>query len=118
MGSLMQVFPRSWDTKMKVDFLQRKIIVNSILYYELNFSTISDSEFDSLCKQLVELQKTIDISATQYGYAFHDFDGSTGFDLYHRLTDHDKRYLYNIALLVTDKSETEQKRKKKKGGLF
>ena len=33
-----------------------------------------------ISKQLVELQKTVDVRLTQYGYIFYDFDGSTGFD--------------------------------------
>ena len=53
---------------------------------------------------------------TQYGYIFYDFDGTTGFDLYDRLTEEDKKYMDAITNFVFPKSNN--KHKKKKGGLF
>lgn len=45
-----------------------------------------------------------------------DFDGTTGFDLYERLNDYDKKYLMSIAIhYCTNKVKHT---KKKKGGLF
>lgn len=120
----MQKFPRCWDKISCVNFLQRKIIINSIAYYELDNPVLSDKQYDELCRQLVSLQKTVDISHTQYGYCFQDFDGSTGFDLYGRLNEYDKTYLKHIAEigLRSYKSETnpptKKVKKKKKGGLF
>ena len=99
----MQRFPRRWDKITCIDFLQRKIILNCIAYYELNTNKLSDKEYDDLSRQLVNMQgdPNIDImNDTQYGYCMHDFDGSTGFDLYYRLNEHDKKYLMNIALLA------------------
>lgn len=78
---------------MKVNYLQRFILVNSYLYYEKDDSAITDKQFDEAAKQLVELQKNYDISKTQYGYVFYDFDGTTGFDLWERLTAVDSVYL-------------------------
>ena len=86
----MQTFPRRWDKITCIDFLQRKIILNSIAYYELNTSQLTDKQYDELSRQLVDMQKEVDIKDTQYGYVFYDFDGTTGFDLYHRLNDKDK----------------------------
>ena len=37
---------------------------------------------------------------TQYGYAFYDFDGTTGFDLYHRLNRTDKEMIKKIAMNI------------------
>jgi hypothetical protein len=37
---------------------------------------------------------------TQYGYCFYDFDGTTGFDLWNRLTEHDKKHIKMIAEMV------------------
>ncbi len=37
---------------------------------------------------------------SQYFYCMKDFDGSTGFDLYDRLNNHDKQYLQQIANTV------------------
>ena len=112
----MQRFPRRWDKITCINFLQRKIILNAIAYYELNINKLSDKEYDELSHQLVELQKDIDIHETQYGYLMYDFDGTTGFDLYSRLNEKDKRHLMQIARYIFG-SKSESKRKKK-GGLF
>lgn len=113
----MQRFPRRWDKITCINYLQRKIILNSIAYYELNTSKLTDREYDKLSKQLVVLQKDIDIQQTQYGYVMYDFDGTTGFDLYHRLNLSDKKYLMNIALNIFGGNNKPVTRKKK-GGLF
>lgn len=84
--------------KQKIECLQRWIIVHSILYYELDNPLVSDMIFDGNCKHLVNLMAEYDdIKNTEYGYCMWDFDGSTGFDLYSRLNDHDKEYLMHIA---------------------
>ena len=94
----MQKFPKKWDLKTKIEFLQRKILFNSIAYYVFDYNFITDMEYDALSKQLVELHKGYgDVSDTMYGYCMRDFDGSTGFDLYYRLTDRDREYLSNIV---------------------
>lgn len=113
----MQKFPRRWNAVDKVNFLQRKIILNSIAYYELNTSKLTDKEYDELSRQLVDMQKDIDVQKTQYGYVMYDFDGTTGFDLYHRLNLYDKKYLMNIALNIFGGNNKPVTRKKK-GGLF
>ena len=116
----MQKFPRRWDKITCINFLQRKIIINAILYYELNTSPLSDKEYDELSRQLVWLQKDIDIQQTQYGYVMYDFDGTTGFDLYSRLNEHDKKYLMSIARMATNyiTPKISTLKKKRKGGLF
>lgn len=113
----MQKFPRRWDKITCINFLQRKIILNCIAYYQLNTNKLTDKEYDELSKQLVSLQKDININDTQYGYVMYDFDGTTGFDLYDRLNASDKQYLMNIACHVLQVS-TRKTKTKKKGGLF
>ena len=113
----MQRFPRRWDKITCINFLQRKIILNCIAYYQLNTNKLTDKEYDELSKQLVSLQKDININDTQYGYVMYDFDGTTGFDLYDRLNASDKQYLMNIACHVLQVS-TRKSKTKKKGGLF
>ena len=99
-----QKFPDDWDLNTKIDFLQRKIILNSIIYYEFDTNLITDQKYDALCKQLVRLSKDYnDIYNTQYGYAMYDFDGSTGFDIYGRLNSYDREYLTNIALIMLER---------------
>lgn len=84
--------------KDKIEYLQRKVILNSIAYYEFNRSPMSDKFYDEMCRELIELHEAYgDISDTQYGYVMYDFDGTTGFDLYYRLTEEDREYLLKIA---------------------
>ena len=88
-----------WSNKIKISFLQRWVIVQSIIYYELNSSVVSDEEFDGNAKQLVQMQKDFPDEAKQsdYWYVFNDFDGTTGFDLFYRLKKKNKQYLTQIA---------------------
>lgn len=113
----MQIFPRCWTKIMRINFLQRKIIINCILYYELNVSKLTDKQYDELSHQLVELQQGVDVkNETEYGYCMFDFDGNTGFDLFSRLTDEDKEYLLHLARYIA--GTPKPVKKKKKGGLF
>ena len=88
-----------WSDKVKIEYIQRRVIVFCIMYYRLNTSCISDRDFDELSKQLVELQSNkMDVAKqTKYYYALHDYDGSTGFHIYNRLNNSDKEYLLLIA---------------------
>lgn len=115
----MHKFPRRWSLKDKVEFLQRKIIINSILYYYRDTNFISDNQFDEISAYLVNLQSQINIEDTMYGYIFYDFDGTTGFHLYDRLTEEDKNYLDIIVnhILVLSKKSHKIKTSKK-GALF
>lgn len=92
-----------WSDSTKISFLQRRIIVYSIMYYEFNESCVTDSYYDSISHQLVEMQKSCDFEEfrkSTYYYAMHDFDGNTGFDIPSRLTKYDKDYLTQIAYHV------------------
>lgn len=97
----LNVLPvKYWSTKTIMSYIQRRIIVYSIMYYELSESCISDKDFDELSHQLVELMKSTPkeiCKKTDYWYCMYDFDGSTGFDLPDRLTDSDRDYLTKIA---------------------
>ena len=61
----------------------------------------SDKKFDEIAKQLVQEQskhsKAWIKQETQYGEAFYDFDGTTGFDLWGRLEVHDKARIKQIV---------------------
>lgn len=90
-----------WSNKMKCEYVQRNIIVHSILYYELSESVIDDKMFDLICKQLLELEKqTKNYNQTEYYYVFKDFKGETGYYIWDRLKEFDKMYLKLIALNV------------------
>lgn len=92
-----------WDDHVKISYLQRRIIVYSIMYYEMNESCISDKQYDAISYQLVHLQSSVpeaEWKKSTYYYAMYDFDGSTGFDIPSRLTKKDRAYLENIARYV------------------
>lgn len=102
-----------WSDSTKISYLQRRIIVHSILYYEMDGSVISDKQFDVLCQQLVQIQKEADFAEfrkSTYYYVMHDFDGSTGFHFYGRLTKYDKEYLSQIAMQVYASWEKDQEK--------
>ncbi len=95
--------------------LQRKILIHSILYYELDKSILSDQQFDKMCKKLLTgIKHTKDYQKSDYFYVFYDFDGSTGFDLYDRLEDDDKEYLMHLAKLTYSLYYGENKKKMRK----
>lgn len=107
-----------WSDSTKISYLQRRIIVYSIMYYEKNESCVSDQYYDSISHQLVELQRTCDHTEfrhSTYYYAMYDFDGNTGFDIPSRLTKYDREYLTNIASHVhkqwKDSTTMEQRRR-------
>lgn len=87
---------------MKIEFIQRVILIHSYLYYEKDNPVWSDWKYDAVSKQLVRIQEERDRNEirynTQYGYVFYDFDGTTGFDLWGRLKKKDKEYISNIAV--------------------
>ena len=94
---------RYWNNKTRIEYIQRRIIVFSIMYYELSESPLDDKQYDSIAYQLVEYMNTTPkeiLEQTKYWYVFYDFDGSTGFYLPYRLTEEDKDYLYKIARQV------------------
>lgn len=108
MGINFESLPmRYWDDKTKIEYIQRRILVYSIAYYELNTNIVTDKFYDEISKQLVVLQNKYKgkIKETMYGYVFHDFDGSTGFDLYHRLNKKDKKYLMSITNMVLNRKD-------------
>jgi hypothetical protein len=91
---------RYWNNKTRIEYIQRRIIVFSIMYYELSESPLDDKQYDSISYQLVEYMNTTPkeiLEQTKYWYVFYDFDGTTGYYLPYRLTEEDKDYLYNIA---------------------
>lgn len=97
-----------WSESTKISYLQRRVIVYSIMYYELNESCISDSQYDAVVKQLVRMQSHASsevLEKTRYNYVMYDFDGSTGFHLYGRLSNADRMYLMEIAKSVLEQQK-------------
>ena len=65
--------------------------------YDTETVKLTDKQYDNLCKQLLTEQSSINIEDTDYYNAFYDFDGSTGFHLYSRLTDKQRIYVDSIV---------------------
>ena len=88
-----------WDYLSIVDYIQRFIIIHSIIYYELNENVISDKDFDNVSKLLLKLREENEevYKKSQYYYVFNDFDGTTGFYIYDTLNTKDKEYLSKLA---------------------
>lgn len=93
-----------WDDATKISHLQRRVLIYSIMYYELDNSCVSDKQFDAISRQLVNMQGSVDdgvLVRTKYYYVFQGFDGSTGFDLPGKLTPEDLEYLTEQAEILS-----------------
>ena len=103
-GILFNTMPSIyWDDHVKISYLQRRIIVYSIMYYERDESCVSDRQYDMISQRLVHLQSSVDeeeFKKSTYYYVMYDFDGSIGFHLYSRLNKKDKEWLGRIADMV------------------
>ena len=83
-----------------IDFLQRFIIVHSYIYYELNSNVISDRFYDEKSKELVQYKNNHpDLwERSQYYEQFgDDYNGATGFTLFHDLSKSEQERIHNIA---------------------
>lgn len=92
-----------WSDSTKISYLQRRVIIYSIMYYEYNESCISDQCYDEISQQLVNFQASAskeDLKASTYYYAMKNFDGSTGYDIISKLNKNDKDYLSNLAFVI------------------
>lgn len=85
-----------------IDFLQRFIIVHSYIYYELSDNIISDKEYDERAKELVEYKNKYPElwkSSMYYKQFGDDYNGATGFTLYHELDEKQKEIIRSIAAM-------------------
>lgn len=109
---------KEWSTVDKLNRLERLVLLHSIIYYELDENIISDHDYNKLAQltaKKVQQYKDTKLKKTMYGYAFKDFDGSTGFDLMFKLKKKDKDYLKDLAMMVLGHYQDEQKKSSKKG---
>ena len=93
-----------WSDIEKINWLQRRVIVNSIIYYEFNSNVIPDDIYDILSHQLKDMQDLLseeELSQTKYGYIMKGFSGS-GFDLHNKLSLDDYADLSGIAINVIE----------------
>lgn len=100
--------PVIYDDPIAAKIQQRRyqILVHSLLYYELDFSLVSDHTWTRWGEELVELQKNNPDSSKKaiFYEAFKNFDASTGFDLPFK-----DEQIVNIAyrLLMSHESSAE-----------
>ena len=100
--------PVTYDDPIAAKIQQRRyqILVHSLLYYELDFSLVSDHTWTRWGEELVELQKNNPDSSKKVIFyeAFKNFDASTGFDLPFK-----DEQIVNIAyrLLMSHESSAE-----------
>lgn len=101
------VFSAYWTGEQRIEFLQRVVLIHSFLYYELDHPIWSDAEYDEVSRQLVAEQKPMGKNwvrqHTRYGYVCYDFDGSTGMDLYRRLSKRDQEEIHQIAWMLAQR---------------
>lgn len=96
-------FNKNWTTVDKLNYLERMILIHSYLYYEMNETVIDDARYNEISRILakkVERYRGTKLKQTMYGYAFKDFDGSTGFDLIFKLKKKDKTYIIELAKMT------------------
>lgn len=100
-----------WSDETLISYLQRRVIVYSIIYYNLNDNCIPDKSYDEYANKLAELQSKNKeaFENSQYYYCMKDFDKSTGFDLMDKLSSEDKEYLVKLAKFVLWLSKEESK---------
>lgn len=84
----------------RINFLQRYIIVHSYIYYELDNNVISDKVYDAKSRELVgykDLYPELWIRSEYYEQFGHDYNGATGFTLYHGLNQKQQTIIRSIA---------------------
>lgn len=83
-----------------IDFLQRFIILHSYIYYELDANIISDKQYDEKAKELVKYKNEYPElwKQSMYYKQFGDeYNGATGFTLYHDLDEHQKQIIRSLV---------------------
>ena len=78
---------KSFTDKEKIQLLQRSILVDSYVYYELNENLLADSNYDTNTRQLLALKKANPEAWQKSGYRryFENFESGTGFDLMYKV---------------------------------
>jgi NAD-dependent DNA ligase len=83
-----------------IDYLQRYIILHSYIYYELDNNIISDKQYDKKAKELAKYKKEYPElwKQSMYYKQFGDeYNGATGFTLYHDLDEHQKKIIKSLV---------------------
>lgn len=87
-------------TSQYIDYLQRYIILHSYIYYELNSNSISDKKYDEKAKELVKYKNDYPElwkKSMYYNQFGDEYNGATGFTLYHDLDEHQKNIIKSLV---------------------
>lgn len=88
------------STQEYIDYLQRYIILHSYIYYECNGNAISDRQYDAKAKELVKYKNEYPElwkESMYYKQFGDDYNGATGFTLYHDLNEHQKEIIRSLV---------------------
>lgn len=88
------------DMQERINHLQRLIVLHSYIYYELDDNVISDHEYNELGHELAEYkQQYPDLwkNSMYYEQFGDEYDGSSGYDIYRKLSDEQKKIIQFIA---------------------
>ena len=86
-------------TQQYIDYLQRYVILHSYIYYELNSNSISDKKYDEKAKELVKYKNDYPElwrNSMYYKQFGDEYNGATGFTLYHDLSNHQKKIIKSL----------------------
>lgn len=89
-----------------INWLQRYIIIHSYIYYEMNNNVISDKTYDAKSKELTKLKNDYPElwKTSEYYKQFGDeYNGATGFTLYHDLDERQKNIIRTIVYSILRK---------------
>lgn len=104
-------FRDDWDIVTRINYIQRRIIVASIAYYEFDESLVADHVYDDIVRQLKILMDNClesEREQSEYWYVFKDWDGSTGYFLYYNLNESDREKLTGYTRLIISDSNTRK----------
>lgn len=80
-------FKEHFTPQDRIELLERWIMVQSYIYYELDQNIVSDHTYNMNSQQLVGLMNAYpeEYERSRYYSFFYDFDGSTGYHLVPRV---------------------------------
>lgn len=81
------IFKEHFTPQDRIELLERWIMVQSYIYYELDQNIVSDHTYNMNSQQLMSLinEYPEEFERSRYYSFFYDFDGSTGYHLVPRV---------------------------------
>lgn len=95
------------STQEYINWLQRFIIIHSYIYYECDNNVITDGHYDEMARELVMYKNDYpeEWRNSEYYKQFgDDYNGATGFTLYHDLNEQQKTIIRSIVNCILRKN--------------